>query len=53
MYQLQQKTAELMKTSTDLKKDLKKQTKFNNKEIDTIFHNLVTRDFTKERENTH
>ena len=35
LYQLQQKTIELMKTSADLKKDLKRQTKFNDKEIDT------------------
>jgi len=34
LYKLQEKTIELMKTSTDIKKDLKEQTRFNDKEID-------------------
>ena len=48
LYQLQQKTIELMKTSNDLKKDLKKQTKFNDKEIDTCLSQFHHRGLLKQ-----
>lgn len=47
LYQLQQKTIELSKTSVDLKQDLKKQTKFNDKEIDTCLSQFYKRDLLK------
>ena len=47
LYQLQQKTIELSKTSTDLKKDLKIQTKFNDKEIDTCLSQFYKKNLLK------
>lgn len=47
LYQLQQKTIELMKISNDLKKDLKEQTKFNDKEIDTCLSQFDHRGLLK------
>ena len=47
LYQLQQKTIELMKTSVDLKKDLKEQTEFNDKEIDTCLSQFHHRGLLK------
>ena len=48
LYLLQQKTIELMKTSKDLKKDLKEQTKFNDKEIDTCLSQFHHRGLLKQ-----
>lgn len=47
LYQLQEKVIELMKTSTDLKKDLKEKTIFNDKEIDTCLNQFHKRGLLK------
>lgn len=48
LYQLQQKTIELMRTSNDLKKDLKEQTKFKHKEMDTCLSQFYHRGLLKQ-----
>ena len=47
LYKLQEKTIELMKTSIDIKKDLRENTDFNDKEIDTCLSQFHKRGLLK------